>query len=71
MEESKKKMERAIREEKMKQEVIDVTLPAKKNMAGHRHPNTTALEEVERIFVGMGYEVEGPGRSMICITFEN
>ena len=61
LEESKKKMERAIREEKMKQEVIDVTLPAKKNMLGHRHPNTIALEEVERIFIGMGYEVvEGP-----------
>ena len=54
LEESKKKMERAIREEKMKQEVIDVTLPSKKNMVGHRHPNTIALEEVERIFVGMG-----------------
>ena len=28
---------------------------------GHSHPNTIALEEVERIFVGMGYEVvEGP-----------
>ena len=49
LEESKKKMERAIREERMKQEVIDVTLPAKKNMVGHRHPNTIALEEVERI----------------------
>ena len=54
LEESKQKMERAIREEKMKQEVIDVTLPAKKNMVGHRHPNTIALEEVERIFIGMG-----------------
>jgi len=41
--------------------VIDVTLPAKKNHVGHSHPNTIALEEVERIFVGMGYEVvEGP-----------
>ena len=61
LEESKAKMERIIREEKMKQEVIDVTLPSKKNMVGHRHPNTIALEEVERIFVGMGYEVvEGP-----------
>ena len=28
---------------------------------GHRHPDSIALEEVERIFVGMGYEVvEGP-----------
>ena len=61
LEESKAKMERIIREEKMKQEVIDVTLPSKKNMVGHRHPNTIALEEVERIFIGMGYEVvEGP-----------
>ena len=38
-----------------------MTLPSKKNIMGHRHPNTIALEEVERIFVGMGYEVvEGP-----------
>ena len=33
----------------------------KKANVGHRHPNTIALEEVERIFIGMGYEVvEGP-----------
>ena len=51
----------ALREEKMKAEVIDVTLPAKKAKIGHRHPNSIALEEVERIFIGMGYEVvEGP-----------
>ena len=61
LEESKTKLEAALREEKMKAEVIDVTLPAKKAKIGHRHPNTIALEEVERIFIGMGYEVvEGP-----------
>lgn len=61
LEDTKKKMDQAIRAEKLKSEVIDVTLPAKKNSVGHRHPNTIALEEVERIFVGMGYEVvEGP-----------
>ena len=38
-----------------------MTLPAKRAKLGHRHPNTIALEEVERIFIGMGYEVvEGP-----------
>lgn len=46
-----------LREEKMKAETIDVTLPAKKLEGGHRHPNNVALAEVERIFVGMGYEV--------------
>ena len=61
LEESRKKLEAAALDEKMKREVIDVTLPAKKAKLGHRHPNTIALEEVERIFVGMGYEVvEGP-----------
>lgn len=61
LEERKAKMEKEILERKLKEEVIDVTLPAKKNTVGHRHPNTIALEEVERIFVGMGYEVvEGP-----------
>ncbi len=50
-----------IREEKMKKEVIDVTLPGTMHMKGHRHPNQIALEELERVFVGMGYEiVEGP-----------
>ena len=71
LEESKTKMDRMIREQKMKQEVIDVTLPSKKNLVGHRHPNTIALEEVERIFVGMGYEVvEGPEVEYDLYNFE-
>ncbi len=61
LEGKKAAMERVLREAKLKEEVIDVTLPSKKMNIGHRHPNTIALEEVERIFVGMGYEVvEGP-----------
>ena len=61
LDETKKKLEAAELDAKLRREVIDVTLPAKKNNVGHRHPNTIALEEVERIFIGMGYEVvEGP-----------
>lgn len=71
LEEAKAKMERAMREARMKAEVIDVTLPAKKAEIGHRHPNTIALEEVERIFVGMGYEVvEGPEVERDYYNFE-
>ena len=71
LEESRQKLEEAVREEKMKAEVIDVTLPSKKNSVGHRHPNTIALEEVERIFVGMGYEVvEGPEVEYDLYNFE-
>ena len=71
LEQTKAKMDAAIRAEKLKNEVIDVTLPSKKNMVGHRHPNTIALEEVERIFVGMGYEVvEGPEIEYDLYNFE-
>ncbi len=71
IEETKAKLEASERELKLKQEVIDVTLPAKKNQLGHRHPNTIALEEVERIFVGMGYEVvEGPEVEYDYYNFE-
>lgn len=71
LDEAKTKMEREIREAKMKAEVIDVTLPSKKAEIGHRHPNTIALEEVERIFIGMGYEVvEGPEVEKDYYNFE-
>lgn len=71
LEETKAKLEAAELELKLKQEVIDVTLPAKKNNVGHRHPNTIALEEVERIFTGMGYEVvEGPEVEYDYYNFE-
>ena len=49
IEEHRVNMEKTLREAKMKAEVIDVTLPAKKTELGHRHPNTIALEEIERI----------------------
>lgn len=71
MEDAKKKLEHAAREARLKAEVIDVTLPAKRQALGHRHPNTVALEEVERIFMGMGYEVvEGPEIEYDYYNFE-
>ncbi len=71
LEDAKTKMEAKIREAVMAKETIDVTLPAKKNNVGHRHPNTIALDEVERIFVGMGYEVvEGPEVEYDYYNFE-
>lgn len=71
LEETKKKLEEKAREEQMKREVIDVTLPAKKINMGHRHPNNIALEEVERIFVGMGYEImDGPEVEYDLYNFE-
>lgn len=67
----KSRLEDLALEARLKEEVLDVTLPSKKNQVGHRHPNTIALEEVERIFVGMGYEVvEGPEVEKDYYNFE-
>ena len=58
---TKKRLEEVALNAKLEAEEIDVTLPAKKSKIGHRHPNMIALEEVENIFIGMGYEVvSGP-----------
>ncbi len=71
LEQAKTKMEAKARESAMKREVIDVTLPAKRNLIGHRHPNRIVLDEVERIFIGMGYEVvEGPEVEYDYYNFE-
>ncbi|MEY8352338.1 phenylalanine--tRNA ligase subunit alpha [Lachnospiraceae bacterium 54-53] len=71
LEDAMSSLMRRAREEQMKKEVIDVTLPARRNRVGHTHPNTIALEEVERIFIGMGYEViEGPEVEYDAYNFE-
>ena len=71
LEEANKKLQEEVRNARLKAEVIDVTLPAKKPVIGHRHPNTIALEEVERIFIGLGYEItEGPEIEKDYYNFE-
>ncbi|MBE5900768.1 MAG: phenylalanine--tRNA ligase subunit alpha [Lachnospiraceae bacterium] len=71
LDETKKKLEAAELDLQLKKEVIDVTLPAKKHHVGHSHPNTLAVEEVERIFIGMGYEImDGPEIEYDYYNFE-
>ncbi|MBQ9766434.1 MAG: phenylalanine--tRNA ligase subunit alpha [Lachnospiraceae bacterium] len=71
LDEVKDKLSKAALELQLKTEVIDVTLPAKKKNLGHRHPNNIVLEEVENIFVGMGYEVvDGPEVEYDYYNFE-
>ena len=44
LEDAKSALEAKEMELRLQKEVIDVTLPAKRNKVGHRHPNTIALE---------------------------
>ncbi len=49
------------KEEKLKNEVIDISLPGKKQNLGHRNPLSITLNEIEDIFVSMGFTIEeGP-----------
>lgn len=71
LDEVKSTIEKSLLEKRLALETIDVTLPAKKANIGHSHPNTIALNEVERIFIGMGYEViEGPEIEYDLYNFE-
>lgn len=48
-------------ERKLEEERIDVTLPATKIIRGSKHPLNRVIEEIEDLFVSMGYDVvSGP-----------
>lgn len=41
------------------EEYIDITLPGKKPPLGRLHPITQTIEEIKRIFIGLGFQVVG------------
>ena len=48
-------------QEKLEREEIDITLPSQKIKRGSKHPVNRVIEEVEDLFVSMGYDVvSGP-----------
>ena len=53
------------------EETLDITLPGRQRPAGGLHPVSQALERIEEIFVGAGYEVaEGPEVETDYYNFE-
>jgi len=61
LEKAKTLIERRLIEEKLKSESIDVTLPGTKLKKGSKHLISQTIEEIEDIFIGLGYTVkEGP-----------
>lgn len=62
--------EQAIQQQ-LEKESIDVTLPGRAVRLGNRHPLTRVIEEIEDLFVSMGYEVaEGPEVEKDYYNFE-
>ena len=56
-EEQAKLVEQARIAKKLESESLDVTLPGRQMKVGHRHVLTQTSEEIEDIFLGMGFQV--------------
>ena len=61
LEDARGRAEAGARDERLARERIDVTLPGRRPPFGRRHPLTAVREDLEDIFLSMGYEVyDGP-----------
>jgi phenylalanyl-tRNA synthetase alpha chain len=61
LEEKKTLLAAAAMDRKLRDEALDVTMPAKEVPLGHKHPMSIVLDEMKEIFIGMGFDVvEGP-----------
>lgn len=68
---AKERLIKALRNEKLKNEVLDITMPGKVKTLGKKHPLTIVFDEMKDIFLGMGYEIaEGPEVELDYHSFE-
>ncbi|HHY78380.1 MAG TPA: phenylalanine--tRNA ligase subunit alpha [Clostridiales bacterium] len=64
-------LKRKEREKRLRNEFIDVTMPGRKKKLGNSHPLTKVLNEIEDIFIGMGFSiVEGPEIEKVYYNFD-
>lgn len=59
------------KEERLKSEVIDISMPGNKQTLGKRHPIDVTLENIKDIFISMGFSIEeGPEVELDYYNFE-
>ncbi len=69
--EIKNNLEEKVMMEKLGKETIDVTMPTNHTMTGHRHPLNRTIEELENIFMNMGFSVvAGPEVETVDNNFD-
>ena len=67
----KKRLEEGKMQQKLEEETIDVTLPGRPVPSGGIHPLMSVIEEIEDIFLGMGFKIaEGPEVETDYYNFE-
>ncbi|MCF6408720.1 phenylalanine--tRNA ligase subunit alpha [Pseudalkalibacillus salsuginis] len=65
------KLEREELDRQLSNETIDVTLPGRPIRQGNAHPLTAVIEEIEDLFIGMGFSIaEGPEVETDYYNFE-
>lgn len=71
LEEKQERFEKLEVEKKLATETVDVTLPGRPVRTGNPHPLTAVIEEIEDLFIGMGYEIaDGPEVEKDYYNFE-
>lgn len=71
IEEAKTRIHNEERKQQLAAEKLDITMPGKKIELGHVHPLTQVLNEMKKVFMGMGFSVvEGPEVELDYYTFE-
>lgn len=71
LEETTKNLQDKERELKLEEEAIDVTIPGRRRFIGKTHPLGIVLDEIEDVFISMGYEIaEGPEVELDYYNFE-
>ncbi|NLL44116.1 MAG: phenylalanine--tRNA ligase subunit alpha [Mollicutes bacterium] len=71
LEKKRQELEELELNKKLETEKIDITLPATDIPVGTFHPLTRVIEEIEELFVSMGYDVvEGPEIELDLYNFE-
>lgn len=71
LEEQKSVIEELAINEQLEKETVDVSLPGKSFEVGKKHILTQVIDEIEDLFIGMGYEVmEGPEIEIEEYNFE-
>ncbi len=71
IESTSRRLEEEALEARLKAEAVDVTVPGRAPVMGHRHPMYIALDEIKDIFVGMGFTVlDGPEVELATYNFD-
>lgn len=71
IEKVKERLKEEAKNEKLKSEMIDISMPGISIEKGHRHPLIGVMEELENIFMSMGFSiVQGPEVETVYNNFD-